>query len=121
MEALNSLKSVVKENNCNSLHGLVIDLQSNPGGSLSGALDLAAMFLSHGLPLLQWKSAKETKIFRSINRQPDITTPILILMDRFTASGSEVFAAALSDHKRAILAGNRSFGKNSAQVFDFQF
>ena len=93
-----------------------MDLQGNPGGPLSAALDLAAMFLPHGSVLLQISAHNKTMTYKSLNKNADKVTPILILMDGRTASASEIFAAALVDHQRAITAGSRTVGKNVAQV-----
>lgn len=99
-----------------SLSALVLDLQGNGGGTLSSALDIAAMFLPYNAPLLRILTRKKAHVYRGRHPGPDLSTPLLILTDGNTASASEILAAALRDSKRAQLAGSRTLGKNIAQA-----
>ena len=101
------------------LNGLVLDLRSNPGGSLDEAVALSDLFLSDGRIVSQRGRARgETltydaeTVFRG-----DITEgmPIIVLIDAGSASASEIVAGALQDHRRAVVMGERSFGKGSVQ------
>lgn len=113
---MHELKTMANEvHNC-SLRGLVFDLQGNPGGPLSSALDVASLFLPAGTPLLRVTAHNKTQIFKCVNCFPDVLTPLLLLVDSRTASASEIFATALLDHHRAVAAGTRTVGKNVAQV-----
>ena len=96
--------------------GIVLDLRSNPGGLLTAAIEIADMFLESGtivivkgrtVPERTWQ-AKQGMTF------PDM--PIAVLVNRYSASASEVLSAALQDNNRAIIVGERTFGKGSVQT-----
>ena len=101
------------------IKSLVIDLRSNPGGVLDAAVDIADMFLDDGVivstkgkvssPSLNhvYRANKKTKLSKSI--------PIAVLIDKGSASASEILAAALSDNGRAVLIGETTYGKGSVQ------
>lgn len=98
------------------LRGLVIDLRGNPGGVLQGAIEMADGFLDEGLIVTtRGRNATMQMEFEARPGQWLPGVPILILVDRGTASASEVFAGALQDHGRAVVVGERSFGKGSVQ------
>ena len=98
------------------LSALVLDLQGNPGGTLSSALDVAAMFLPYDARLLRILTRRKTHVYRGRHPNPDLVIPLLVLTDGNTASASEILAAALRDGNRAQLAGTRTLGKNIAQA-----
>ncbi len=100
-----------------ALRGLILDLRGNPGGVLESAVEVADEFLDDGL------------IVRADGRTPDARfamnatagdalggAPVVILLDGGSASGSEIVAGALRDHRRATLMGQRTFGKGSVQT-----
>ena len=98
------------------LRGLAIDLRNNPGGVLHGAVEMADGFLDDGLIVTtRGRNSTMQMEFAAQPGQwlPDI--PLVVLVDRGTASASEVFAGALQDHGRAVIVGERSFGKGSVQ------
>ena len=94
------------------VRGLIIDVRSNPGGLLIETTEVADMFLDEGIILIQVnRSGREDRIEA---RQGQITDlPVVILQDEFSASGSELFAAALQENGRAKVVGTRSFGKGT--------
>ncbi len=104
--------------------GLIIDLRGNPGGFLDESLMLADIFLKPGSTLASTtqripggtKSQVTTESYtgRLPARVPNL--PVVILVDRFTASGAEIFAGALQDYDRAVILGERSFGKGVMQT-----
>jgi len=104
--------------------GLIIDLRRNPGGFLDESLMLADLFLKQGSTLASTvqripggsADAPETDSFS--DRWPQLVPnlPIIILVDGFTASGAEILAGALQDYDRAIILGQRSFGKGVVQT-----
>lgn len=98
------------------LQALVCDLRGNPGGSLLPALDIAGMFLPKGAVITQLRAHGCTKKQRSTNHSPDLHTALLLLTDARTASASEILVEALCDNQRAVSMGQRSVGKNFAQV-----
>jgi carboxyl-terminal processing protease len=98
------------------LRGLVIDLRDNPGGVLQGAVELADGFLDEGLiDTTRGRNSTMQMEFAARPGQWLPGTPLLILVDGGTASASEVFAGALQDHRRAVIVGERTFGKGSVQ------
>jgi carboxyl-terminal processing protease len=109
-----SLRSI-KEDGID-LRGVVIDLRNNPGGVLQGAAELADGFLDEGLIVTtRGRNATMQLEFEARPGQWLPGVPVLILVDRGTASASEVFAGALQDHGRAVIVGERTFGKGSVQ------
>jgi len=110
-----SLASVIADEDT-ELRGLVIDLRNNPGGVLQGAVEIADGFLDDGLILTtRGRNAAMQMKFEARPGQwvPDL--PLMILVDRGSASASEVLAGALQDHRRAVIVGERTFGKGSVQ------
>ncbi|GMM91763.1 S41 family peptidase [Qipengyuania sp. MTN3-11] len=101
------------------LSGLVLDLRSNPGGSLDEAVALSDLFLSDGQIVSQRGRARGENISYDAETvfRGDIAEdlPIIVLIDAGSASASEIVAGALQDHRRAVVMGERSFGKGSVQ------
>jgi carboxyl-terminal processing protease len=98
------------------LRGLIIDLRNNPGGVLQQAVSMADGFLDEGLIVsTRGRNATMQMEFSANEGQWLPDTPIVILVDRGTASASEVVAGALQDHGRALIVGERTFGKGSVQ------
>ncbi len=101
------------------LAGLVLDLRSNPGGSLDEAVALSDIFLTKGDIVSQrGRLASENEYFRAESMIPgDLAKglPVIVLIDAGSASASEIVAGALQDHRRALVMGERSFGKGSVQ------
>ncbi|USI72054.1 S41 family peptidase [Sphingomonas morindae] len=97
--------------------GYVIDLRSNPGGLLDQAIEVSDAFLDHGEIVSQRGRAKDD-IERYYARPGDDTkgAPLIVLVDAGSASAAEIVAGALQDDRRAIVMGERSFGKGSVQT-----
>jgi carboxyl-terminal processing protease len=95
--------------------GVVIDLRENGGGSLMEAIDLTGLFIKTG-PVVQ---VRDTKNQVDINRDEDpsvtYTGPLGILVDRFSASASEIFSGAIQDYGRGLILGTQTYGKGSVQ------
>ncbi len=102
------------------LQGLVLDLRSNPGGSLDEAVALSDLFLTKGRIVSQRGRAQGETIFfdsETVYRgEIARDTPMIVLIDAGSASASEIVAGALQDHRRAVIMGDRSFGKGSVQT-----
>lgn len=101
------------------LSGLVLDLRSNPGGSLDEAVAMSDLFLSKGDIVSQrGRVASENEYYRAetmFKGEIAAKLPMIILIDAGSASASEIVAGALQDHRRAVIMGERSFGKGSVQ------
>jgi carboxyl-terminal processing protease len=97
--------------------GYVLDLRSNPGGLLDQAVGLSDLFLERG-EIVSQRGRRRTDIERYYARPGDAAhgVPIVVLVDAGTASASEIVAAALQDHRRAVVMGERTFGKGSVQT-----
>ncbi|MAO05747.1 MAG: peptidase S41 [Citromicrobium sp.] len=101
------------------VNGLVLDLRSNPGGSLDEAIALSDLFLDEGRIVSQRGRARgESMSFNAetvYRGQIAKDVPLIVLIDAGSASASEIVAGALQDHRRALIMGERSFGKGSVQ------
>jgi carboxyl-terminal processing protease len=98
------------------LRGLVIDLRDNPGGVLQPAVEIADGFLDEGLIVsTRGRNASMQMEFSAHEGQWLAGVPLVLLVDRGSASASEVLAGALQDHGRALVVGERTFGKGSVQ------
>lgn len=98
------------------LNSLVLDLRGNPGGFLDSAIAVASTFLPQGQLILTQKgrNGQNDRVYRSNNPEPD-RTPLVILVNEYTASASEIVAGAMQDHDRALIVGQTSFGKGLVQ------
>ena len=99
--------------------GLILDLRNNPGGLLKAAVEMSDMFLSEGKIVSTRGRNQQEEV---IDARPEGTMflppekyPIAVLINRNSASASEILAAALQDHNRAVVIGERSYGKGSVQ------
>jgi carboxyl-terminal processing protease len=107
---------LVSELNETGVDGLVIDLRGNGGGSLREANELTGLFIEYG-PTVQIRGTG-SRVWRDGKRRrgPYYDGPVAIMIDRLSASASEIFAGALQDYGRAIVVGDRSFGKGTVQT-----
>lgn len=94
---------------------LVLDLRGCPGGELAAAIDLASDFLPEGTLLATVTDADGDDTDHRSRREHPYTVPVIVLVDRDTASAAEVFAGCLQAHGRALVAGERTFGKGLVQ------
>lgn len=98
------------------LAGVVLDLRNNPGGEVEEALIVADLFIERGL--LTRTRGRGGRILREEFAHvagTDAETPLVVIQNRHSASASELLAAALQDHRRAVIVGERSFGKGTVQ------
>jgi carboxyl-terminal processing protease len=95
--------------------GVVLDLRNDPGGYLSGAVYIASEFLPDGVIVIQEATGGERVVYK-VNRKGNILRQkLVVLMNRGSASASEIVAGALQDRKRAVLVGENTFGKGTVQ------
>ena len=94
--------------------GVILDLRGNPGGLLVEATDVAGAFLNGGTVVEFYKPGKSPEVFNAIG-DGDSKTPLVVLIDGGTASAAEIVAAALQDRNRAVIVGERTFGKAAVQ------
>ena len=109
------VRKLIKELEADGAEGLVIDLRNNGGGSLQEANDLTGLFIEYG-PTVQIRSA-ERRVWRDGKRRRSAyyEGPVSVLINRLSASASEIFAGAIQDYGRGIVVGDRSFGKGTVQ------
>ena len=94
--------------------GIVLDLRDNPGGLLNVAVDVASQFLLEGTIVSYSRKNDSEVVLESKNKNPD-SAPMTVLISRATASAAEVIAGALQDRNRAVIIGEKSYGKGTVQ------
>jgi carboxyl-terminal processing protease len=118
-EVKNTLLSLRKMNK-DDLQGLILDLRRCSGGLLSSAVDISDLFLTEGLIVkTNSRRLEETKEYLVKKKESmiiPISIPIVILVDKSTMAGAEIITASLQDHKRGIIVGCNTFGKDSIQT-----
>lgn len=110
----NALKNLKSQN----MKALVLDLRNNPGGLLNTAADIAELFLDSGKMIVYTKGRGDFQTLEFISKKNSVYNDVLmvVLINEGSASGSEILAGALQDHKRAIIVGQKTFGKGSVQT-----
>lgn len=109
------VRNILEELKAEDVDGIVIDLRSNGGGSLQEANELTGLFIEFG-PTVQIRYSNR-RVSRQGKRIPGAyyDGPLVVLVDRLSASASEIFAGAVQDYERGIIVGDRSFGKGTVQ------
>ena len=114
-DTIRELRTVLKQLRSDGMRGLILDLRFNPGGLLNSAIEVSDLFISKGRivstqgrnsPERAWDAKKEGT-FEGF--------PMVVLVNRYSASASEIVAACLQDHKRAVIMGEQTWGKGSVQ------
>lgn len=102
----------------NKMHSLIIDLRNNGGGLLQESINIIEMFVPKGTEVVstKGKNKSETKIYKTNNNPLDTDIPIAVLVNSYSASSSEILAGALQDLDRAVIIGNKTFGKGLIQT-----
>ena len=114
-QLLNKIKDFSKTNK--NLNGYILDLRNNPGGLLSQAVKISDAFLDSGeIVSIKGRDKNDIKIYTARKGDALKGKPLIILINRGSASASEIVSGALKDHKRAILLGEKTFGKGSVQT-----
>jgi len=100
-----------------NVSGIVLDLRDNGGGSLSEVVEMGGLFIKSG-PIVQVRK-KDGKSDQLLDKNPDqvYDGPFVVMVNRNSASASEIMAAAMQDYKRAVVIGTQSFGKGTVQSF----
>lgn len=97
------------------IRGYVLDLRRNPGGLLDQSVEVASKFLDGGL-VVSTRGRRENFTLQAEGGDPSRNLPVVVLIDKGSASASEIVAGALKDRGRAVILGERSFGKGSVQT-----
>jgi len=109
------VRRLLKELQSDSVTGIIIDLRGNGGGSLAEATELSGLFIPSG-PIVQVRDSSGRV---NVNEDPDpgiaYSGPLAVLVDRHSASASEIFAGAIQDYRRGVIIGEPTFGKGTVQ------
>lgn len=102
----------------NGMRALVLDLRDNPGGSLNAAVEVASLFLDRGQSVasVRGRAVGVVRTFKAVRRGEFADLPLAVLLNLGAASASEIVAGALQDHDRAVVVGERSWGKGLVQT-----
>jgi hypothetical protein len=100
------------------LNGVILDLRFNPGGQLQAGIDVCKRFLDSGVIVTAGRpdTAKRDFVAQATKEKTYPHVPLVVLINEYSASASEIVAGALKDHHRAVLIGARTFGKGSVQT-----
>ncbi|WP_317197463.1 S41 family peptidase [Polaribacter gangjinensis] len=113
------VKKAFKDLQQKGMKKLVFDLRSNPGGSLLEAINITNFFIPKGKTIVSTKAKVKSlsTVYRASNDPLDLQIPIVVLINRRSASASEIVIGALQDYDRAVIMGQRSFGKGLVQRY----
>ncbi|MDH3981984.1 MAG: carboxy terminal-processing peptidase [Kiritimatiellaceae bacterium] len=114
--ASTDVRRLIRELMLEGIEGMIIDLRNNGGGSLVEAIEISGLFISSG-PIVQVKEKKGVQVLPDADPEVEYDGPMIVLVNRLSASASEILAAALQDYKRAIIVGDKqTHGKGSVQT-----
>ncbi len=110
------LRPVLQDIADSDYQGLILDLRGNPGGLLEATVSVADMFLDDGIILIEVSKNGDERVFNATGGGEATDIPLVVLVDQFSASGSEVLSAAIQDNGRGLLMGEQTFGKGTVNV-----
>ena len=114
--AAGDIKKALIEFNKQNTHGLILDLRNNGGGSLQDAVEISGFFIPNGPVVQVSNSYNQKETYQDKDNRTIYSKPLVILVNSFSASASEIVSAALQDYDRAIILGNsHTFGKGTVQ------
>ncbi len=109
------LEKIINENK--NVKGFILDLRNNPGGLLSQAIGTVNLFVDKGVIVSQkGRNAEDEEKFEAVASKMKAKLPVVVLVNEGSASASEIVSGSLQDHKRAIIIGEKTFGKGSVQA-----
>ena len=109
------LRSAIRRLRKQEMRGLILDLRFNPGGLLSAAIQVCDMFVSQGVIVSTQGRNTPKRVWRARKSDTHAGFPMVVLVNHYSASASEIVSACLQDHNRATVVGERSWGKGSVQ------
>jgi len=113
-KVVRGLKKAMEEHK--ETKGIILDLRNNPGGLLNQAIGVVDLFVNKGVIVSQKGKAKTENLEYKAHNYGDLETPIIVLVNGGSASASEIVSGALQDFHRAVIIGEKTFGKGSVQV-----
>lgn len=115
VEFQNEIEQLIK--GAEPIYGLILDLRNNPGGVVQSAVEIVDSFIDNGtIVYTEGRIEQANNKYLATKKSINTELPIVVLINRGSASASEIVAGALQDHNRAIILGTRSFGKGSVQT-----
>ncbi len=123
-KATEGVRKAIEDLKGRGMKKLVFDLRSNPGGSLFDAVNITNLFIPTGKKVVdtRGKTKKNSRTYRTNQTPLDTEMPVVVLINRRSASASEIVSGALQDYDRAVVMGQRSFGKGLVQrYFDLSY
>ena len=115
--ATSDVQKLLREFNYDDIEGVVIDLRNNGGGYLHEADSLTRLFINYGPTVQVQNPDKEVEVLNSFRSNKVWNKPLIVLVNKYSASASEIFAGAMQDYNRALVVGQTTFGKGSVQRF----
>ncbi len=106
---------ILEELNAEHVDGIIIDLRENGGGSLEESVKVTGLFIPSGPVVQISNSIGETTVLKDEDSREQYEGPLAVLVNRYSASASEIFAAAIQDYGRGVIIGERTFGKGTVQ------
>jgi carboxyl-terminal processing protease len=113
------LERAIERMNRLNVRGIILDLRYNPGGLLTAAAEVSDKFLRSGTIVSTRSDRDQAPVQPPIEARPsrgDVDLPLVVLVNQYSASASEIVSGALRDHRRAVVVGERTFGKGSVQM-----
>ena len=110
------LRAAIANLNQQGMKALIIDLRFNPGGLLTSSVDVADAFMQDAIVVSTRGRAEEPREYRTEGTDATGGMPLVVLVNRYSASASEIVAGAIKDNKRGLLVGEKTFGKGSVQT-----
>ncbi|QIO07134.1 S41 family peptidase [Acinetobacter shaoyimingii] len=114
-DTANQLKKIIDEYQSNKIKGVLLDLRNNPGGLLSSAVESADLFLNQGLIVSTKSRSEGDQEFQALPGNEFSQLKLGVLINGRSASAAEVFTAAMKEHQRAVIIGEKSYGKGVVQ------
>lgn len=110
------LMPIIRDLEANGAEAIILDLRSNPGGTLNAVIDVTSRFITEGVVLSVVDSEGSEEIYETVKHSITTDLPMIILVNEYSASASEVLSGALKDHGRAVIAGKTTYGKGSVNL-----
>ncbi len=115
LDTAKELRAAMQELRTHKLRGLVLDLRFNPGGLLRSAIEVSKLYVAKGRIVSTKGRSSPERIWDADGGEVYDGFPMVVLVNRYSASASEIVSACLQDHQRAVIMGERSWGKGSVQ------